>query len=290
MASNAKATHKSAEFKKMVLSYPLKKQPIIAVGRRRIAGNELYGAKGLAIYEPNQLIYIVNSGHCSIQIVTFEGNFVTSFGQEVLKKPWGIAVTEDNIFITDNHFMTLFQFSDIKIARTGTRGSGEGELISPTGLCVDYNRDVYVADSRNDRVCIFSEDLTFINCLGTQQLKYPVDVNVTPNSIVVLDCNSNCIHFYSRSGYLINSCVSQGVYGIVYNPWFFCLDPVGNILISNLLCNNIKILFPSGGLIHIIGRGGHGRGELSQPRGIGISQLGIIFIVSINDNFHLQSF
>ena len=77
---------------------------------------------------------------------------------------------------------------------------------------------------------------------------------------------------------------------MVHNPQFFCLDPAGNILITDYNRNNIKILSPSGQLMHTIGKEGHGRGELSCPMGICLSQTGTISVVSHSSNFCLQSF
>ena len=174
--------------------------------------------------------------------------------------------------------------------RTGTKGGGEGQLDYPSGLCIDYNGEVYVADYRNHRVSVFSKDLNFLKHLFTQQLRYPCDVKVTSDSVVVLDKSPNCIHFFSRSGALLRSCVTQGKVCMVYGPDFFCLDPAGNILITDYYRDDIKILSPSGQLMHTIGKEGHGRGELYGPYGICLSQTGTISVVSYNVNFCLQSF
>ena len=228
-----------------------------------------------------------------IQVVSFEGKFLKRFGQDVLKEPWGIAVTADNVFVTDWNLYALFQFrkSDCKLVkRTGTEGAGEGQLDVPRGLCSDYNGDVYVADCGNHRVSVFSKQLQFVKCLASQQLKSPVDVKVTPDSVVILDCSPNCIHFYSRSGDLLRSCVTQGKDCTVCNPWSFCLDVAGNILIADSERHDVKILSPSGHLIHEIGKKEQGRGEFLYPTGICVSELGTIFVVSWNWNFVLQSF
>ena len=50
---------------------------------------------------------------------------------------------------------------------------------------------------------------------------------------------------------------------MVYKPYFFCLDTAGNILITDGRRHDVKILSPSGHLIHKIGKEGHGRGEFS---------------------------
>ena len=222
-----------------------------------------------------------------IQVVSFDGKFLKRFGQDILNQPWGIAVTEGNVFVTDLSLHALLQFrkKDCKLVRrTGTEGTGEGQLRVPRCLCSDYNGDVYVAEPPNNRVSVFSKQLRFLKCLGTQQLKTPRDVKVTPNSLVILNCSPNCIHFYSRSGDLLSSCVTQG------EPYFFCLDTAGNILLTDSLCDDVKILSPSGHLIHEIGKEGLGRGEFDHPCGICVSELGTIFVISWNWNFGLQSF
>ena len=277
------------------LDYSLKKQPVLAVGKKGEASNELNRPIDLALDEPNQLIYIADRDNKRIQVVSFAGKFLERFGQGIFKEPWGIAVTEDNVYVTDSDLSALFQFGkkDYQLVRrTGTEGGGgEGQLNYPRGLCIDFNTDVYVADHSNNRVSVFSKDLKFLNCLYTQQRNYPRDVKVTLSCIVVLLDNSpNCIHFFSRSGDLIRSCVTQGEDGMVYDPEFFCLDPAGNILITDHYRHCIKILSPSGHLIHKIGKRGHGRGELIYPEGICLSETGTIFVVSFSNIFGLQSF
>ena len=281
------------EVRERELDYSLKKQPVLAVGKKGTANNELNWPRGLALYEPNQLIYIADCWNSRIQVVSFAGKFLKMFGQGILERPIGIAVTEDNVFVTDIRLHALLQFSnkDYKLLRrTDTLGGGDGQLNYPRGLCIDYNGDVYVADSDNDRVSVFSKDLCFLKHLGTQQLKTPRDVKVTPSSVVMLDSSPNCIHFFSRSGDLLRSCVTQGEDGMVYGPRFFCLDAAGNILITDYIRHSIKILSPSGQLIHEIGKKGHGRGELYCPSGICLSQTGNIFVVSSKSNFSFQSF
>ena len=281
------------EVREWELDYSLKKQSVLAVGKRGKANDELDMPRGLALDEPNQLIYMADWENSRIQVVSFAGKFLKRFGQGILKLPWGIAVTEDNVFVTDCDLHALIKFSkkDYQLVRrTGTKGEGEGQLNHPCGLCIDYNTDVYVADSINNRVSVFSKDLNFLTCLDTQQLEYPKDVKVTPSCIVVLDNSPNCIHFFSRSGYLIRSCVTEGGDGMVYGTEFFCLDPAGNILITDYNRDSIKILSPSGQLIHEIGKERHRRGELYLPSGICLSQTGTILVVSWSNNFGLQSF
>ena len=116
------------------LNYSLKKQPVLAVGRKGKANDELDHPRGLALDEPNQLIYIADCGNRRIQVVSFVGKFLKRFGQGILLSPWDIAVTKDNVFFTDFDLHALLQFSkDYKLVRrTGAIGGGEGQLNSRT--------------------------------------------------------------------------------------------------------------------------------------------------------------
>ena len=123
------------------VDYSQKKEPIMAVGKEG-KGNYELSATGLAIDELNQLIYIAEYDNSRIQVVSFAGNFLKRFGQGILKSPWGIAVTEENVFVTDSNLHALLQFrkKDCELMkRTDTEGRGDGQLNYPKGLCIDSN-------------------------------------------------------------------------------------------------------------------------------------------------------
>ena len=212
-----------------VPDYSSKKEPIVTAGNRGIGDNELIAA-GIAIEEDNKLIFIADCDNSRVQIVSFEGQFMTKFGQATLESPWGITVSNEHVFVTDTglHALLKFDLNSYKLVmRTGTKGSENGQFHYPNGLCLDYNGDVLVADNNNNRVSVFSKDLIFISNIGIGQLKKPRDVKLTHDSVVVvLDRSHKCMHFYSKNGHLLNSCISQGQGAdcLVYLPTFFCLD------------------------------------------------------------------
>ena len=273
--------------------YTAKKKPVVSAVKLGTGNKELQYPTGLALDETSQKVYIADLGNRCVKVLSFQGEFLTQFGQDVLRGPCGIAVTEEFIFVTDLRHPSLFQFNKDTlqpINRAGTRGRAEGELFGPRGLCVDRNGDVFIADSWNDRVSVFSGNLRFKSCIGTGILYFPVDVKLSPDTLVVLDWSPNCVRIFSRSGDLLTSCVSQGDKQncLVYQPFFFCLDPDMNILISDWGHNTINIFTHSGELIHTLGKKGKSRGELIAPYGITVSHSGKIFIVSFNPNFTLK--
>ena len=249
--------------------------------------NELKYPRGLALDKISQKVYIADFGNRCVRVLSFQGEFHTQFDQGVLRGPWGVGVTEEFIFVTDWTQDSLFQFNKDTLQLINR---AEGELCDPRGLCVDRNGDVFIADLGNHRVSVLSGNLSFKSCIGTGTLHYPEDVKLSPDTLVVLIWSPNCVRIFSRSGDLLTSCVSQGIEQncLVDRPFFFCLDPDMNILISDWGHDTIKIFTHSGELIHALGKKGKLRGELISPRGIAVSHSGTIFIVSQNPNFTFQ--
>ena len=278
-----------------VPDYSLKREPVLTAGKEGTGVNELR-ATGLAIDESNEFIYLADYDNKRVQIVSFKGDFIKRFGQDKLMKPYSIAITSDHIYVTDIGVHALFQFNKNSfqlLNRTGTKGQTDGQFNIPTGLCTDNSGDMFVADCGNNRVCIFSHNLQYKYKLGIGQLNRPTDVKLTLDyQVVVLDGSPKCVHFYSRDGHLLSSCVSQGEGPeyLVYKPHFLCMDPAGNIIISDYRAHSIKIISKHGHLMHTIGKEGNGMGELMHPFGISVSKSGIIFVVSCNINFSIQCF
>ena len=274
--------------------YLEKREPVIVMGKNGKGEKEIDGC-GLTLDEQNHEVYIADFNNSRVQVISFQGEFLSKFGNEILDRPWGIAVTESHIYVTDTYLHKVFQFSKLshKLTNTaGGKGSIKGQLAYPHGLSVDSNGDVYIADSLNNRVSVFDKQFQFQTFLGKGSLKYPHDVKLALDKVLVLDESPYCVHFFFRSGDLLTSCVSQGQGQecFVNSPFFFCLDAEQNIIFSDRRRNSIKIVANSGELLHTIGRKGNEKGEFDKPYGISISNSGIIFILSENLNYSLQCF
>ena len=267
------------------------KQPILTP----VVGRENCGLNGLSLDELNEKVYITDTPNHRVQVISFQGEILSQFGENVLSCPWGISASHGDIFVTDygNHTLSRFcKNSHQLLYRAGLKGSDEGQLFGPRGLSVDWNGDLFVADRLNHRISVFSNHLQYKLTIGKGSLSFPKDVELTMDRVVVLDNSPKCIHFFSRgNGDLIASCVNKG---LVYQPWFFCLDCVQNILISDHLHHVIKIFSSSEKLLHTIGKKenqeGKKKGEFKEPVGIALSNSGKLFVLSRNPEYSLQVF
>lgn len=96
----------------------------------------------------------------------------------------------------------------------GTFGSGEGELWSPMGIDAHQDGDVWVADSKNDRIVKLhcdGKDLTFVKSVGKfgmlkGEFDAPNDVAIDPDRrVYVADTGNDRVQVFSMDGEFLYS-------------------------------------------------------------------------------------
>jgi hypothetical protein len=122
----------------------------------------------------------------------------------------------------------------------GQGGTGPGEFNRPEGLCVDSQDRVYVADSCNHRIQVFSREGRLLRSYGKAgtgpgELSYPYDVCVDAagrqyvcefgnSRIQVFDADDRPVEIIGRAG------AGAGQFN---NPWGIALDSAGNLYVAD---------------------------------------------------------
>lgn len=128
-------------------------------------------------------------------------------GEPLLKKPSGIAVHGDNIYVCDKSKDRVLIFSRNGAYRDsfGEGGSGAKQFSSPEGITVNQGV-IYVADYGNDRIQAFSINGVHLQTIGADgrddlRLKSPTDVAVDyRGNIYAVDGDSRCVKIYRQNG------------------------------------------------------------------------------------------
>jgi hypothetical protein len=126
------------------------------------------------------------------------------------------------------------------VATFGKAGNGPGEFNRPEGLCFDAQDRLYVADSCNHRIQVFSSDGKFLRAYGHAgsgkgELSYPYDICVDAagrqyvcefgnGRIQVFDANDQPIEIIGGQG---------GGPGQFSNPWGLALDSRENLYVAD---------------------------------------------------------
>ena len=268
-------------------------RPIVSVGKKGQAPGELYNPYGVAVDENTNLIYVTEGlGSCRVSFFSETGEFLNTFTHPDMKQLHGIAIHRDNLYVTDLGVHAVFQFkieADMRfVAKLGNKGSGMGQFDFPYGLTVSTNRDVFVADYRNNKIQILDDSLHFQRFITHQTMNSPCDVKLTPDEVYVLCYDSPRILVFSHAGEKIRSLITRGAKMQIGIADFFCLDRKQNLLISDWSNDQVKIFSKEGTHLHTIGESGHEVGMFHSPQGIILTENLKLITVSRNNNYRLH--
>ena len=166
------------------------------------------------------------------------------------------------------------------LGKFGSRGSGNGQLVCPIGVCVGDNGMVYVGDCNNDRVQIFHADGTYSHKIDGNHsqegaFKSPWSLALGPNGDLHVTGNySNNVTVFSSEGKFVRS------YDIDY-PQGIAIDRAGFSLVSS--GGGLFVFNPFGKLMKEI------KG-IGYTRAVAISADGFVWVSIDESPYHLLKY
>ena len=91
-----------------------------------------------------------------------------------------LGYKDDCVLIVDSTNHRLFKVNVLNghVQQTGYLGSNLGQFNNPTGVMVDEEEAILVADSRNNRLLVFSKDLKIIKVVLSKLQRSMYHINV----------------------------------------------------------------------------------------------------------------
>jgi len=131
----------------------------------------------------------------------------------------------------------------------GKPGNGPSEFNRPEGICVDAQDRIYVADSCNHRIQIFSADGKLLREFGNAgsrlgELSYPYDVKVDKGGrIYVCEFGNSRIQVFDANCQPIEIIGGPGAEpGEFNNPWGIAFDGQENLYVADALNHRLQKL------------------------------------------------
>ena len=157
-----------------------------------------------------------------VQVKPRQFRTVLSFGEQILKRPWGVAVNEqDEIAVSDvgNHKIHLFKSDGTHIKSFGGKGAQHGEFHSPSGTAY-HGDNIIVAEQLTHRVQVLSRQGEYLRHFGGEgsldhQFKFPLGLSINSDgNIIVADRNNKLIKIFSADGQFLHKLGTEGPFTV----------------------------------------------------------------------------
>ena len=164
----------------------------------------------------------------------------------------------------------------------GGRGSAKGQFDSPTGIAVDANRNILVADTNNGRIEKFSSTGTFLTTMGIKgtgygQLGAPNGIAVDgANNIYVADASKHVVEKLASDGSVIAEW--KGPAPGFYGPRRIAIGTDGSIYVVDQGRTRIVKSNPDGQLLTTWGNKGRGDGQFDDPTSVAVDTTNKVYV------------
>jgi DNA-binding beta-propeller fold protein YncE len=154
----------------------------------------------------------------------------------------------------------------------GGKGAGNGQFNSPTGIAVDGNGNILVADTDNVRIEKFAPSGAFLDAMGSKgtgfgQLGAPNGIAVDrAGNIYVADAARHRVEKLAPDGNVIDEW--EGPAPGFYGPRSIAIASDGSIYVVDQGHNRIVRFSPNGRVLSIWGTKGTGEGQFNDPTSV----------------------
>ena len=189
---------------------------------------------GVAVTKDGRILVADWSNH-RLQVLTAEGAFIATVGDESRKLKWDVAINQDGkLFFTD---VTSKCVQVINADHTYSH-SIRAEFNDPRGITIDAEGVIYVADCGNNRVQKFTPEGKLLAVIdskgeGGGRLNQPLGLCFDRNGILyVTERGSNTVSMFTSEGRFLGY-IGDSDGSSFKCPWFIVSDQTGRLYISD---------------------------------------------------------
>ena len=187
--------------------------------------------------------------------------------------------------------VSVVTLDETYISEFGAYGEGDGQFIWPTGIALDSEGNVYVADELLNRISIYTKDGEFVRKWGTAgsgngQLDKPAGLAISEEGTLYLtDSRNHRVQSFTLDGKYLGTFGSFGSDpGQLNMPWGITLDKDGLVYVADWRNDRIQVFTPDGQWQASFGSSGTGIGEFNRPNSVAVDKDGLIYVLDwLND-------
>ncbi|MDD3000937.1 MAG: 6-bladed beta-propeller [Candidatus Riflebacteria bacterium] len=180
---------------------------VFVIGTEGSGNGQFYGPS--SVFASGSNLYISDSENSRVQVISTGGAFIkiiepNTSGMNVSFLGIAVSDAEEMLYVLDSGdcSISVFDFYGNFEKKFASMGSGNGQLQNPSGIALDSEGNIFVADTGNARIAKFSQDGTFSSFgeygTGAGQFRSPQRIIIDKSDrIYVSDFENNRINVYS---------------------------------------------------------------------------------------------
>jgi DNA-binding beta-propeller fold protein YncE len=202
----------------------------------------------------------------------------------VLQRPQsGVVDDSGRIYVTDISRQAVYVFDPHENRLDVWEQIGNRvHFVSPTGIALGENGDIFVADSDLGIVVRLNRKGESLGAIGQGELRRPVGVayDAITHLLYVVDTYGHDIKVYGKDGRLQRTLGHRGDKPGEFNyPTYIVLDR-GNLYVSDTMNARVQVLDAETGQSKlVIGELGINVGNLVRPKGVAVDSEGDVYVV-----------
>lgn len=206
-----------------------------------------------AAVSPTGDLYVTDGGQRTVHVLAPDGSFLRDLAPpDGSWSPLGIAFAPDGrLLITDvtagSHRVLVFDTNDALVRQFGAEGAGDGEFSFPNAVAVDGQGRVYVSDSNNRRVQVFSADGTFLSRIGAPAIRLAAPRGIAVDGedrLFLVDTVTGAVSVFDVSGSpkpLFEFGDAPGIAVTTSYPNGLALGPGGEIYVTDREGDRVQV-------------------------------------------------
>lgn len=193
------------------------------------------------------------------------------------------------VFVTDIKLggVLVFDFNSKDVTLLGGEG-GMGLFGQPTGIAIDGEGFIYVADSKKMKILVFTrEGNPYGNIDFSTQLKSIgfIAIDKQRKRIIVPDPKDHKVYIAGYDGKIVSTLTKSDKPEMVFNrPNAAAVAPNGDILVADSFNARVAVFNAEGAYLSEFGARGDNPGQFNIIQGIAVDSVGHVYITDARAN------
>ncbi len=214
---------------------------------------------GITVH-PDGRLFVADTHYHRVLVYDRDGQLLTTFGREgfgdgEFSLPTDVAVDAKGFLYVSEYYETdrITKWSpDLQFVKVVNPPTIEGKPLNrPTGLIVDDEQTLWVADSCHHRLVRLSLDGEVLSVFGTLgrepgQMRYPYDIGLAPDgSLMVCEYGGDRLQWFDKDGRSLRTWGRSGrKSGELSGPWGAAYGPGNRVYVVDSINNRVQVLEP----------------------------------------------